>query len=276
MRDLSKSTPPSASIDASAVRRVLERGLAGAAKCTLPRFRSGLSVDNKASSGFDPVTEADREAERVIRTVIEEAFPDHGIEGEEFERKPSDSPFAWLIDPIDGTRAFISGVPVWGTLIGLTQDGHAIAGAMGQPFTGEAFIASGGRAEYRHQGKSLSVKSNGAARLADARLSSTSPSMFASSKSAAAFRSVEARVRVIRYGLDCYAFCMLAAGHIDLVIEEGLKPFDIVALIPIIEAAGGVVSDWRGGRAEGGGQIVAAANSEIHREVLALLAPGAG
>jgi histidinol phosphatase-like enzyme (inositol monophosphatase family) len=275
VKQLPKSATSSAPIEADKVRRVLERGLREAAKCTLPRFRSGLSVDNKAASGFDPVTEADREAEQAIRAVIEDAFPEHGIVGEEFERKASGSPFTWLIDPIDGTRAFISGVPVWGTLIGLLHEGRAIAGAMGQPFTGETFIATSGSGEYLREGKSVPLKANSAAGLAQARVSSTSPHMFASGKSKAAYASLEAKARVIRYGLDCYAYCMLAAGHIDVVIEEGLNPFDIVALIPIIEAAGGVVTDWRGGPAEGGGKIVAAANADIHREALALLAPGA-
>lgn len=236
---------------------------------TLPRFRSGLYVDNKLSEGFDPVTDADRAAESAIRDVLARERPQDGILGEEFGTSgPQDR--LWVIDPIDGTRAFISGVPVWGTLIGYCEGGVARAGIMSQPFTGERFVADGQSARSLHHGRSSPIKVRGTRDLADATLFTTSPRLFEGA-ALARFEALEASVRLTRFSIDCYAFCLLGAGCADLVVETGLKPYDIVALVPIIEQAGGVVTTFAGGRPEGGGDIVAAATPELHAAALALL-----
>lgn len=262
-------------IESNAVLDVFERAAAAAARHTLAHFRTPMVVDNKAPHGFDPVTEADRAAERAIREVIAAAFPGHAIVGEELEDKAGAGAYVWQIDPIDGTRAYISGLPLWGTLIGLTHEGRAIAGQMSQPFLGETYTALAGVARAERAGESTPLSTSGVRSLAPARLATTSPTMFTSEASRAAYGAVERACRVARYGTDCYGYCMLAAGHVDLVIEEGLRPLDIVALIPIIEAAGGTISDWKGGPAERGGQILAAASADLHAEARALLAPAA-
>jgi len=258
-------------LDPAILRSVFERAAEAAALHTLSRFRTALVIENKARAGFDPVTRADRDAETAIRAVISDTFPDHGIVGEELPDRPTDGRFTWMVDPIDGTRAYVSGLPLWGTLIGLTRSGKAIAGAMSQPYLEETFIAIGGAAVVNHRDGSQVLKTSGTTELAEARMATTTPALFATIASRAAYDAVEARARISRYGTDCYGYCMLAAGHIDLVIEEGLKPFDIVALIPIIEAAGGIVTTWSGDRAETGGQIVAAATPALHAQALDLL-----
>ena len=149
-----------------------------AAEHTLPRFRTALAVDNKLTTGFDPVTDADREAERAIRALLAERFPDHGIIGEELEDKATTGRFAWIIDPIDGTRAFITGVPVWGTLLGLMVDGRAVAGLMAQPFTGEIYLSVPGHTHYHRGKESLPLKTSGVTELSKARLTATSPDLF--------------------------------------------------------------------------------------------------
>ncbi|QGA57822.1 histidinol-phosphatase [Brucella sp. 2280] len=244
---------------------------AAAAAQTLPRFRQLTEVDNKYSVGFDPVTEADRAAERAIRAVIGRTFPDHGILGEEYGAENTDRSHVWIIDPVDGTRAFISGLPVWGTLVGLTVDGDARAGMMSQPFTGELFYSDGdGAYLQRDDGapRRLCVRKN--AVLEDATLFTTTPALF-KGDDRKAFDRLESAVRLSRYGVDCYAFAMLAGGFVDIVVEAGLQTYDIAALIPIIEQAGGVVTRRDGGPAEQGGDIVAAATPALHQAALDLL-----
>ncbi|MBC8131289.1 MAG: histidinol-phosphatase [Rhizobiaceae bacterium] len=248
----------------------LFRLAAAAAAESLPRFRQGGSVDNKLENAFDPVTEADRAAERAIRSLIEKEYPDHAILGEEYGLSGGGI-HRWVIDPIDGTRAFISGVPVWGTLIGLVVDDVARIGIMHQPFTGERFWADGTSAFYDGPGGGRALKVRPTQRLDEATLFTTSPRLF-SGEALARFEKLEASVRMTRFGTDCYAFAMLAAGHADLVVESGLKPYDIVALIPIVEQAGGVITTVSGGRAEEGGEIVAAATAELHAAALQILA----
>jgi histidinol phosphatase-like enzyme (inositol monophosphatase family) len=251
------------------------RRLAGAAAAeTLPRFRGAGAVTNKLTAGFDPVTEADREAEQALRQLIRAEYPGHGIIGEEFGPENTGSPFLWVVDPIDGTRSFIAGIPLWGTLVGLTAQGRAVAGMMAQPFTRELFYASAGQAWYEAPGQTRRLATSGRTALPEATLCTTTPSMF-SGAGRAAYDRVEKSVRMARYGTDCYAYAMLAAGHVDLVVETGLQPYDIIALIPIIEAAGGAVTDWGGKRAERGGDIVAAATEELHAAALAVLARAA-
>lgn len=251
-------------------QQFMQRIAAAAASQTLPRFRQGGLVDNKLDAGFDPVTEADREAEQAIRALIRAEFPDHGIHGEEFGFENADSRHVWVIDPIDGTRAFISGVPLWGTLVGLTDNGDAVAGMMSQPFTGEMFWADGAQSYYDGPGGARQLATRATTSLADATLSTTTPALFQGAKREA-YDRVESAVRLTRYGMDCYAYAMVAAGNIDLVVETGLQPYDIVALVPIIEKAGGVITTWDGGPAEAAGDIVAAATPELHQAALELL-----
>jgi histidinol phosphatase-like enzyme (inositol monophosphatase family) len=241
-----------------------------AAAETLPRFRRHGDVSNKLAAGFDPVTEADREAEKAIRALINAHYPDHGILGEEFGSQNAESSRIWVIDPIDGTRSFISGIPLWGTLVGLTVDGDAVAGMMAQPFIGELFYAADDGAWYEGPGGRRPLSTRKTALLADATLCTTTPAMFEGGRREA-YERLESTVRLPRYGTDCYAYAMVAAGHVDLVVEVGLQSYDIVALIPIIEAAGGVITDWDGGPAENGGDIVAAATPELHAAALKLL-----
>ncbi len=248
----------------------MRRLAAVAAAETLPRFRTAATVSNKEAGGFDPVTEADREAERVLRSTILAAFPDHGILGEEHGSLNASSRHIWVIDPIDGTRAFISGLPVWGTLVGLTVAGDAVAGMMSQPFTGELFYADGQGSHYEGPGGPRQLSTRTTANLADATLFTTTPVLFRGAMRER-YDRLEASVRLARYGTDCYAFAMVAAGHADIAVDAGLQPYDIVALIPLIEQAGGVVTTWSGGAAESGGDILASANPVLHEKALRLI-----
>jgi histidinol phosphatase-like enzyme (inositol monophosphatase family) len=241
------------------------------ARVILPRFRSQLAVENKAgAAAFDPVTEADREAETVMRALIEQHHPDHGILGEEHGTRAGSSDYLWVLDPIDGTRGFMTGLPTWGTLIGLQEGERPIVGVMNQPFSRDRFVGGGGRAELRRDGIVTALSSRKCARLEDAVLSTTSPEAFPDGD-LRYFDALRKRARMVRYGGDCYAYAMVAAGLIDLVVESGLKPYDIVALIPLIEAAGGIVTTWDGGPAHLGGRIIAAGDRALHAAVLPLL-----
>jgi histidinol phosphatase-like enzyme (inositol monophosphatase family) len=237
----------------------------------LPFFRASSAVSNKMGEGaFDPVTEADRAAELVIRDRIRSAFPDHGILGEEFPDHNPDAEFVWIIDPIDGTRAFICGLPVWGTLIGLTRNGVPVYGIMNQPYTRERFSGDGRSAMLRGPLGDRVLTTRSCEALSDAYLMTTSPHLFIG-ETKARYHKIESSVRMARYGADCYAYAMLAAGQIDLVVEYGLKPFDILPLIPIIEGAGGIVTDWEGGPVHAGGSVLAAGNKRIHAAALHML-----
>ena len=251
-------------------RAFFDRLAIAAAEQTLPRFRTGISVANKEAAGFDPVTEGDQAAETAIRVLIEEHFPDHGILGEEHGSVGLDRDYVWVIDPIDGTRAFISGLPVWGTLIGLYHKGEAVMGLMDQPFTQERYFAAGGQTVYSDRHGEQVLKARTGVTLEDAILFTTSPHLYAGGIKDR-FEELQSRVRLARYGCDCYAFALLAGGHVDLVIECGLKPYDVGGLIPLIEQAGGVITDWNGGPAEMGGEVIAAGSPELHAEALAIL-----
>jgi len=245
--------------------------LADAAKAeTLPRFRTGAYVTNKLEGGFDPVTEGDQAAESAIRALIEQRFPEHGILGEEHENIGLDRENIWVIDPIDGTRAFISGVPVWGTLIGFQSGGRSVMGLMDQPFTGERYFADGERSWYSGPDGERQIRTRDCERLSDAILFTTSPHIF-TGEDAERYRAVERHVRLFRYGTDCYAYALLASGHVDLVVENSLKPYDVGALIPLIEHAGGIITTWDGGRPEGGGNIVAAGSRALHEQAMSIL-----
>ena len=233
-----------------------------------------MSVQNKdKAGGFDPVTAADRAAERILRKEIRARYPDHGIEGEEFGSAAGRGRYRWVLDPIDGTRAFIIGAPVWGTLIGLQIDHRPLLGLMSQPFTRERFWSDGKIARWRHgEGREKRLSTRACTRLDQAVLTSTHPDLFAEGFERAAFARLNGNVRMTRFGGDCYGYCLLAAGHVDLVVEAGLKPYDIVALIPIIEAAGGIVTTWDGRPATAGGRILAAGDARLHAQAMECLA----
>ncbi|MGJ5181981.1 histidinol-phosphatase [Bradyrhizobium oligotrophicum] len=240
----------------------------------LPFFRTSLLVDNKSSrQDFDPVTEADRAAEAVMRRLIKANFPQHGIVGEEFGNEREDADYVWVLDPIDGTKSFIAGFPTWGTLIALLHKGTPVFGMMHQPFIAERFAGDNGSANYRNATGERRLSVRRCERLEDAVCYTTSPRLMNDSDRAT-FARVEAETRLSRYGGDCYSYCMLAAGHLDLVIETELKPYDIAALIPIINGAGGIVTDWEGGPAQNGGRIVAAGDKRVHEAALKRLAAG--
>jgi myo-inositol-1(or 4)-monophosphatase len=238
----------------------------------LPFFRTALSVEDKSRGmGFDPVTAADRAAETAMRSLIRRSFPAHGIIGEEFGEDRGDAEYVWVLDPIDGTKSFISGMPAWGTLIGLTHLGAPVFGMMHQPFTRERFSGDGGAARYRGPAGDRILETRRCAKLSDAVLFTTSPRLM-KERDRRAFAKIEETVRLSRYGGDCYAYCMLAAGHVDLVIETELNRHDIIPLIPIITGAGGIVTTWEGGAPEGGGRIIAAADERVHAAARAILA----
>jgi myo-inositol-1(or 4)-monophosphatase len=249
----------------------------------LPFFRSAMIPTDKSRGGvFDPVTEADRAAEVAMRRLIESTFPGHGIIGEEFGAVRVEADYVWVLDPIDGTKSFISGLPMWGTLIGLNHRGRPCYGMMHQPFTRERFFGDGAAAAWRgpahRPGEDIEerkLKTRACASLAQATLMTTLPRLIPEMQRGAYFK-VEEKVRLVRYGGDCYGYCALAAGHVDLVIEANLKPHDVVALIPIIQGAGGVVTTWDGGDAAGGGAIIAAGDKRAHAMALEILSGASG
>ncbi len=236
-----------------------------------PFFRSALSVENKSrSGGFDPVTAADRAAETVMRALINNTFPAHGIIGEEFPPERPDAEYVWILDPIDGTKSFICGMPAWGTLIALTRHGQPIYGMMHQPFIREHFSGDGTGARYRGPAGDRALQVRACAALDEAVLLTTSP-LLMNEADRHCFSRIEQKVRLSRYGGDCYAYCVLAAGHVDLIIETELKPHDVLALIPIIEGAGGIMTTWENGRPHHGGRIIAAGDRRVHEAAVKLL-----
>ncbi len=240
----------------------------------LPLFRSGLSVENKLDSGFDPVTAADQASERVMRAHIGTHYPDHGILGEEFGTQASSHPdgLTWVLDPIDGTRAFICGMPTWMTLIGLCDGVNALGGVASQGYTGERFYADTTGAWHRDRaGTKSRLQVRPASSIEEAIFCSTVPDHF-TGPLAKPYETLKSRAKLTRAGGDAYIFCLLAAGCIDLVIDPGLQAYDIAALVPIIEQAGGVVTTLDGGPAHNGGDIIAAASKELHQEVCAIFA----
>lgn len=257
-------------LDLAQVEATLLAAAEAAAAHTLPLFRTSLGIDNKLEAGFDPVTEADRGAETIIRAIIARDFPDHAIIGEEWGAS-GDSEYSWIIDPVDGTRAFISGAPVWGTLIGFAHDGVAIAGLMSQPFIGETFLAVPGRATYRRGDRATPIRTSGQAELAPSRVFTTTPALFRTPELMSKWRAIESATRLQRFGMDCYGYALLAAGHADLVIEPFLNTYDIAALVPIIREAGGAIACWDGSEPTAGGNVVAAATPELLEKALALV-----
>ncbi|HEU4616517.1 MAG TPA: histidinol-phosphatase [Gammaproteobacteria bacterium] len=233
-------------------------------------FRKSFTVENKDREGFDPVTSADHAIERALRATILERYPEHGIVGEEQGEKTGSSGYRWYIDPIDGTRAFMMGSPLWGTLIGLARDDVPLFGLLCQPVLDEVFLGSPAGSWLIASDSRQRLRTRACTRLEDATLASTHPDMF-KGEDAAVVAALREACRLDRYGGDCYNYAMLAAGFVDLVVEAGLKPFDIVPLVPIIENAGGVVTDWQGRTPMAGGAVVAAGTQELHRAALDVL-----
>ena len=226
--------------------------MADAARAAIaPYFRQAIQVENKLAGGFDPVTAADRASETAMRAVLAELAPEDGILGEEFPDQPSLNGRKWVLDPIDGTRAFIAGLPTWTVLIALSQNGVPRIGMIDQPHIGERFTGWPG-----------------------AILATTDPFLFQGAEWQA-FDGLRQAVRLCRYGYDAYAYAMLALGGVDLVVESALQPYDVQALIPVVQGAGGVITNWRGGDCSGGGQVLAAAHPALHAEALSWLRPAA-
>ena len=242
-----------------------------AAREILPHFRVDVAIANKAAHGFDPVTVADRAAEAAIRREIARVYPEHAVLGEEFGSDGAGR-YQWVIDPIDGTRAFILGQLHWGTLIALNDGARPLLGVMHQPFTGETFVGVSTGTELRHNGTVRKLVTRKARPLAETVICATDPTMFDDPRSRASFSRVSGQARSVRYGGDCYTPCLVAAGCADLVIEACMKPWDIQPLIPIVEGAGGVITDWAGGDANDADRVVIAGDRALHSQVIEALA----
>lgn len=257
------------------MQRCLEAGLDAvleAGPIALEYFRRPMAVSDKRSGGhFDPVTEADRRIEALIRGRLRRAFPDHRVVGEEHGAE-GEGAACWYIDPIDGTRAFISGMPTWGILLGLVVAGRPLVGIMHQPFTGETWFAAPGVGAWLRIGeREIALRTRADAELADAVLYSTHPSMFREPGLMGRYERLAASCRLQRWGGDCYALALVAQGGIDVMVESCLMPYDILPLVPIIEGAGGVVTDLEGRTPLEGGTVIAAANPALHAAALAIM-----
>jgi len=257
--------------DQTDIERTAAR-LADAARVeTLTYFRTaGLVADNKRPEDFDPVTVADRASEAAMREILDEARPDDGILGEEFPHKPSKNGLTWVLDPIDGTRGYISGTPTWGVLISLRNADGPFFGIIDQPYIGERFVGGYGRAYVEGPHGTHDLKTRPPRPLAEATVFTTFPEV-GTPDDRIGFEAVSEKANLTRYGMDCYAYALLAAGQIDLVIEADLQEYDISGPHAVVTAAGGVVTDWTGAPAYEGGRVIAAANPEIHAEALAIL-----
>lgn len=251
--------------------RVAEALADAARAAVLPYFRADdLTADNKLSDGFDPVTEGDRAAERAMRDILAQRRPQDAILGEEYGHTAGESGLTWVLDPIDGTRAFLSGAPTWGVLIAVGEDNGPRLGIIDQPYIGERFIGGFGVARVDGPHGARRLKTRAPRDLADAILFTTFPEV-GTPEEGLAFRTLSERVKLTRYGLDCYAYGLVASGHIDLVVEAGLQAYDIQGPMAVIEAAGGIVTNWQGGPVHQGGRVVAAANPQVHAAALEIL-----
>jgi histidinol phosphatase-like enzyme (inositol monophosphatase family) len=251
---------------------------AAAGEAILPLFRADHGLDDKGGPGaFDPVTEADRGAERAIRALIAKTFPEHGVIGEEYGRDREDAEFVWVLDPVDGTRAFIAGLPLWTTLIGLRWQGAPVLGSIGQAFLGEIFIGSAaGSRRIGRDGAVTPLKTRACPSLSAAIIATTDPEACFTAAERAAWSQLRAATRLARLGCDAYAYAMVAAGTMDMVVEAGLKCWDIDAAIPLIEGAGGRVTDWRGQTVGAeGGQIIITGDATLSAPSVAVLSAAA-
>jgi histidinol phosphatase-like enzyme (inositol monophosphatase family) len=247
--------------------------LADAARvATLKHFRTAdLAADTKETQRFDPVTVADRESELAMRAILAVRRPQDGILGEEFDSVAGTSGLTWVLDPIDGTRGYLSGTPTWGVLISVRDAEGVLYGVIDQPYIGERFEGGLGIARTVGPLGVRSLRTRAPRALDQAILFSTFPEV-GTADEGAAFRRVVPKVRLVRYGTDCYAYALLAAGQIDLVIEAGLQAYDVQAPMAVIAAAGGIVTGWDGKPCLDGGRVLAAANAELHAAAMALLA----
>jgi histidinol phosphatase-like enzyme (inositol monophosphatase family) len=244
---------------------------AGAA--ILPLFRADNGLEDKGGPGaFDPVTAADRGSEAAMRQAIAARYPHHGVLGEEYGRDRTDAEFVWVLDPIDGTRAFIAGLPVWTTLIGLRHQGEAVVGAISQPYLDEIYVGTALGSRLIRSGEVRTLRTRPCARLRDAVIATTDPVLFKGPGEAGAWEQVRAGARLARLGCDAYAYAMVAAGTMDMVVEAGLKAWDIDAAIPLIAGAGGLVTDWRGAPvgAEGGQVVIAGDRAPLDEALVSL------
>jgi myo-inositol-1(or 4)-monophosphatase len=241
-----------------------------AGEAILPHFRRPLAVENKSdAAGYDPVTVADRAAERAIREAINAAYPDHGIHGEEQGREAGTSPLTWVIDPIDGTKSFILGQLHWGVLIALHDGTAPVVGVAYQPYVGETFAGIAGHgARWQRGAESRALRTRACKEIEDAIVATTDPRHFASPSETRALGVVSERARFLRYGGDCYCYTQLAMGLVDVVIENGLQAYDIQALIPIVEAAGGRVTNWDGEACDQGGPVLACGDPALHGQLV--------
>lgn len=253
------------------LREFLRELVSVASAAAVPHFRSGLPYEDKSVERYDPVTIADRDTEEAIRRSIISRYPHHGVSGEEFPPVNPDAPFQWVVDPIDGTKAFLSGLPTWATLIALCDKNDPILGLMSQPIVGEYFIGGFGTTERFGDNGSSKLQTSDVVQMTDASVFATSPDMFSPELELPKFNALSRSARMTRFGVDSYAYCMLAAGYIDIVAEAGLGFYDIAALVPIVEMAGGVITDWAGLPIREGGTAVAAANAKLHAVALATL-----
>ena len=238
---------------------------------TLGHGRGAIAVEDKSGGGpFDPVTAADRAAEAAIRALIDRHFPDHGVIGEEFGDTAGGDRHQWLIDPIDGTRSYICGLPSWTTLIALLDGGEPVLGIVDAPAIDERYVGTQGGSWMMTGGTRHPLQAGGCTRLAEARLATTDPFLFAG-EGADAFGRLREAARVTRYGLDAYAYARLAAGSLDLVVECGLKAHDYAALVPLVRGAGGMFGDWDGGQDFTAGNVIAAATPQLYLAVVEIM-----
>lgn len=230
-------------------------------------FRTGLTIDSKDDQS--PVTRADREAESAMREILAAEVPEHGIIGEEFGSERADAEWVWVLDPIDGTKSYVTGVPLFGVLVSLVHRGRPVLGIIDQPIMGERWVGASGTATLFNGNE---IRTHACATLESAWLNATTPHMFDDTEGAA-FEALRLRCREVRYGGDCYAYGLLASGHVDLVVESGLQPYDYCALAPVISGAGGTITDWQGFplTLESSGQVIAAGDARMHEAALSIL-----
>jgi myo-inositol-1(or 4)-monophosphatase len=250
------------------------RVAAAAGAVILPHFRETIAVEDKGGPrGYDPVTEADRAAEAVIRAEVARAYPDHGVHGEEHGRRSGASPYTWVIDPIDGTKSFILGQLHWATLIALHDGTRPVLGVAHQPFVGETFVGMiDDVAEWRRGGERRTLRTRRCAAVGEAIVATTDPRHFQDARQRAAYGVATDGARLVRYGGDCYCYTQLAMGLVDIVIETGLQPYDVQALIPLVQAAGGAITNWQGGACDQGGDVLACGDAALHAALLAQIA----
>ncbi len=241
-----------------------------AATQILPHFRKNTPVDIKDHETWDPVTEGDKAGERAIRQLIEERYPTHGIIGEEYGEKKGSSGLTWILDPVDGTRSFVIGMPSWATLIALYEEGEPKLGVMCQPFVGDTFYGNPHGAWLDHRGSRQSLRTSGRRKLSEAMVGTTAPHLF-KAKDGEAFRRLTSRTTQVRFGMDAYSYALLAAGHLDLAMDSALQIYDIAALIPIVRGAGGAVGSWDGGDFSKGGNVICANSQQLLDQAIATM-----